>query len=212
MLANDRAGDCVEAGAYHETMLWNAERGKTIAVTDEVVIETYSKLTGYDPSQTDPNTGQNPTDLGTVVSDMAEYRRTTGITDAQGGVHKIGAYLSVNKGDLTLLGAAMYLFSAVGIGIELPVSAQEQFRAGQPWTVTDSQIEGGHYVPGVGRDGAGNIVVVTWGAIQQMTPAFYQRYNDETLVYLSEEFLTSGKSPEGFDLQQLRADLSALGH
>jgi hypothetical protein len=28
---------------------------------------------------------------------------------------------------------------------------------------------------------------------------------------LSEEFLTAGASPEGFDLQQLRADLAALG-
>jgi hypothetical protein len=105
----------------------------------------------------------------------------------------------------------MHIFSAVGAGLQLPDSAQDQFQNGQPWSpVSGSQIEGGHYVSGVGRNADGNFVVVTWGALQEMTPTFYQRYNDESLVYLSQEFLTAGVSPEGFNLQQLQADLAAL--
>jgi hypothetical protein len=112
---------------------------------------------------------------------------------------------------VTQLAAAMHIFSAVGAGLQLPDSAQDQFQNGQPWSpVPGSQIEGGHYVSGVGRNADGNFVVVTWGALQEMTPAFYQRYNDESLAYLSEEFLTAGVSPEGFNLQQLQADLAAL--
>jgi len=33
---------------------------------------------------------------------------------------------------------------------------------------------------------------------------------DEGVVYLSEEMLTGGKSLEGFNLAQLRADLAAI--
>lgn len=213
MLANDQFGDCYEAGSLHETMLWCAEGGKPVNITDQTAIETYSAITGFDPSQTDPETGENPTDEGTDPAEGAEFRRTIGITDADGNVHRIGAYLALDQGSVSQLGAAMFLFSAVGIGLQLPDTAQDQFQAGQAWEpVPGSAIEGGHYVSGVARDNDGNLAVVTWGKLQWMTPAFYQRYNDETLVYLSEEFLTSGHSPEGFDLGQLRADLAALGH
>ena len=41
-----------------------------------------------------------------------------------------------------------------------------------------------------------------------MTPAFLREYNDESVVYLSQEMLTGGKSPEGFDLAALKDDLS----
>lgn len=212
MLANDRVGDCAIAGAAHETMLWCAEGGKPARFDDDSVLAIYSTATGYDPSQTDAD-GNNPTDEGTDPADFAEIRRTTGITDADGNLHKIGAYLALDQGSVSQLGAAMYLFSAVGIGLQLPDSAQDQFQAGEAWDpVPGSTIEGGHYVTGVARDNDSNIALVTWGALQWMTPRFYMRYNDESLVYLSEEFLQSGHSPEGFDLAQLQADLAALGH
>jgi hypothetical protein len=106
----------------------------------------------------------------------------------------------------------MYLFGAAGIGIKFPNTAMDQFNAGKPWDVAkNSKIEGGHYIPGVGRDAKGNIVVVTWGKIQLMTPRFYAKYCDEVVAYVSDEALTtSGKTLEGFNLAELKADLSAL--
>jgi hypothetical protein len=56
----------------------------------------------------------------------------------------------------------------------------------------------------------GLIDVVTWGRIQPMTEAFFEEYCDEALVYLSEEYLTGGKSPEGFNDAQLRAELTRV--
>ncbi len=213
MLANDKVGDCAIAGAFHETALWCAEGNKPFRIDDAAVLETYSEFTGYDPSQTDPVTGENPTDEGTDPQAFAEYRRTTGITDAGGNLHKIGAYLALDQGNVAQLRAAMFLFSAVGIGVQLPESAQDQFQAGEVWTpVSGSPIEGGHYINGAASDNDSNIGIVTWGAFTWMTASFYRRYNDESLVYLSEEFLTSGVSPEGFNLQQLQADLAAIGH
>ena len=49
---------------------------------------------------------------------------------------------------------------------------------------------------------------MTWGALQQMTVAFYEAYCDEAWAYISAEDLQNGKSPEGFDLQELQTDLA----
>jgi hypothetical protein len=104
---------------------------------------------------------------------------------------------------------ALYLFQAVGIGIEFPESAMQQFNSGEPWdVVSGAKVEGGHYIPLVAK--RDNLEVVTWGALQQMTPAFYEKYCDEAWAYISEENLKAGKSPEGFNLEQLQADLSGL--
>jgi hypothetical protein len=112
-----------------------------------------------------------------------------------------------NVADLTV---AIYLFSAVGIGIEVPSSAMDQFNAGQPWTVVkNSPIEGGHYVPAVAYDRT-YIYVVTWGKIQPMAWSFLKTYNDESVAYLSTEMLVNNKSLEGFDLKTLQSDLSKL--
>ena len=122
------------------------------------------------------------------------------------------AYLGLKVGDPDQLALAIYLFGATGIGIKFPNTAMDQFNAGKPWDVAASaKIEGGHYIPGVGRDVKGNFVIVTWGKVQLMTPRFYKKYCDECVAYVSAEALsTGGKTLEGFDLAQLQADLNAL--
>lgn len=202
MLGNDQYGDCVWAGAGHETMLWNKEAGKDVAFTDTEVLSDYSKVTGFNAS--DPST-----DNGTDMTVAASYRRKTGVVAAGNGRHKVAAYLAVTLKDPTLLKQAVYLFSGVGIGIQFPSSAMTQFNAGKPWTVTKSAIEGGHYIPAVGYDSK-YIYVVTWGKVQKMTWGFYKKYADEALAYLSLEFLLDGKNLEGFNLSQLQGDLSKL--
>jgi hypothetical protein len=85
----------------------------------------------------------------------------------------------------------------------------DQFNHGQPWDVVPgAKIEGGHYIPLVAK--RENLEVVTWGALQQMTDAFYQEYCDEAWAYISVEDLKENKSPEGFDLEELQADLAAI--
>jgi hypothetical protein len=202
MLGNDRFGDCVWAGAAHETMLWNAEAGRKVAFNDAAVLGDYSAVTGFDPKK--PSTDQ-----GTDMVVAASYRRKTGVVDAGGHRHQVAAYLSIKPGDLNEHAIAMYLFGAVGIGIEFPTSAMDQFNAGKPWDVVNrSKSEGGHYIPLVAR--RTNLECVTWGRIQQMTSAFFSKYNDESVAYVSLEALKNNKSPEGFDAKQLQADLAAL--
>jgi hypothetical protein len=202
MLGNDNYGDCVFAGAAHETKMWCLEAGVDTTFTDECVLADYSALTGFDPSRPD-------TDQGTDMAQAADYRRKIGILDAAGNRHKIAAYLALEPGDLSHLFYATYLFGAVGIGIEFPVSAMDQFNRGRPWVIVSrSRLEGGHYVPIVAR--RERIDCVTWGRVQPMSGGFYGRYNDESLAYVSEEALRDGRSPEGFDAQGLLAALEAL--
>src|SRR5262249_7261133 len=144
MLGNDHYGDCVFAGAAHETMLWNKRAGHTVDMSTEQTLLDYSDVTGFDPA--DPNSDQ-----GTYVLDALKYRQKTGIRDEAGGRHKIAAYASLMPGDFGAAVQAAYIFGAIGIGFEFPDSAWEQWDHGEYWDVVDgASIEGGHYVPVVG--------------------------------------------------------------
>jgi len=203
MLANDRYGDCVWAGAAHETMLLAREAGRLVSFSDADVLGDYAALTGFDPTKP-------VTDQGTDLQEAAAYRRSTGITDAQGLRHKIAAYLALEPGNLQHLYLATFLFGAAGIGLQLPSSAVAQSERGQAWSVVaSSPVAGGHYVPLVGRRQDG-LHVVSWGADQHMTEAFLKAYCDEAIAYVSEECLLDQKSPEGFAYADLISDLAAL--
>ncbi len=204
MLANDQYGDCVWAGAAHETMLWSREGDAPDAdFDDHSVLSDYSAVTGFDPANPD-------SDRGTDMQQAAAYRRNVGILDSSGNRHKVAAYLAIDPGNLQEHYVAIYLFGAVGMGLELPSSAMDQFDAGQPWRkVSHSSIAGGHYVPLVAREDF--IYCVTWGKLQAMSPTFFRTYNDESIAYVSEEALTNKLSPEGFDYATLVKDLNALG-
>lgn len=202
MLANDQFGDCVWAGAAHETIMWGREAGHQHTFTDQTVLSDYAAVTGFNPN--DPNTDQ-----GTDMKDAASYRRKVGIVDTSGTRHKIEAYLALDPGNVNQLYAAMYLFGAVGIGIEFPSSALDQFNQGKTWSIArNSPIEGGHYIPLVAK--RSHLECVTWGQLQGMTLGFFKKYCDEALAYVSLTPLTNNKSPEGFDAQVLLDDLKAL--
>jgi hypothetical protein len=206
MLGNDQVGDCVIAGGMHEVIMWTRE-SKTHAdatFSTATAIEDYSRITGYNPD--DPNSDQ-----GTDMRVAALYRQKTGLVDVHGRRHKIGAFASLSPGSMSDLDYAIYLFGAAGIGIEFPSSAMDQFNAGQVWDVVrGAQIEGGHYIPGVEKLANGNYGFVTWGKEVQVTPRFLEKYMDEGFGYVSTEMLAYGKSPEGFNVDQLKADLAAI--
>ena len=204
MLGNDQYGDCVWAGAAHETMLTNRLAGRTVTFDASHVLDDYTAVTGFNPQ--DPNTDQ-----GTNVRAALGYRRATGLADAAGGRHQIGAYVAISPKDFDELMQAVYVFSAVGIGFEFPNTAMDQFNNGEVWDVVDgAQIEGGHYVPVMGRSSRNIAGVVTWGKRQGMTRDFYATYNDEAWAIIYPEELRNGKTERGFDLTQLQQALASL--
>jgi hypothetical protein len=211
MFANDIHSDCVFAGAAHETMVWTHRAGTGVPVdfTDKDVLADYAAVTGFNPS--DPSTDQ-----GTDMVEAAIYRQKTGILDANGVRRKIDSYVALGTGNVDQLVLATYLFGAVGIGIRFPASAMQRFNNGVPWDVLtlseqrNDRIDGGHYIPCIGRNSDGNLLIVTWGRLHAMTPDFYRAFNDESVAYISLDPIKNNLSPEGFNLDQLRRDFASL--
>lgn len=203
VLGNQDYGDCVFAGAAHETILWRKLANLWYGFDDKGVLSDYSTVTGFNPAD-------STTDGGADMAQVAEYRRTVGIVDSLGWRHRVVAYLALDISNIQEIYTAMYLFDAVGIGIRFPASAMQQFDQGDPWSVVpNSPISGGHYVPGISKQN-GMIGVVTWGKLQLMTEDFLRTNCDEAVVYLTIENLLAGKTPEGFSLQDLLSDLGKL--
>lgn len=202
MLGNDRWGDCVLAGAAHETMLWNSLGGRSVAFSDASVSGDYSAITGFDPVV--PSTDQ-----GTDMQAAASYRLKTGVADAAGARHTIGAYVSLEKGNLFEHKFAAWVFGAVGVGLTVSDAQMDQFDAGLPWDGLVTTNQGGHYVPIVGfREGY--FLVVTWGRVQRMSQAFFAANNDESVAYLSKEMMRRGAGPSGLYLWRLGQDLEKV--
>lgn len=204
-------GDCAVCGPEHIIMSWLASAKKPAVPFDyNSTIAMYTTLGQYDPSQYDAATQTNPTDNGCDMAQVAAYWQASGFIAADKSVHKLGAYLALEPGNLEQLGAALYPFGAVGAGFALPSSAEQQFENGQPWSVVaDATIEGGHFVPLLGREN-GLWQGITWGAVQPIEDDFIRTYGQMLIVYLSQEFLDNGVSPEGFNMAELQARLQTF--
>lgn len=204
MLANDEFGDCVFAGAQHETQQFRARVKRPVfKPTVKGTLAAYSAVTGFDKNDAS-------TDRGAVVLDALNFRRKTGIEG-----HKIGAFAQVEAGNRQNVRLAVHLFGVLGIGLALPAAAQEQTGT---WHLgpraTGSQWEpgswGGHYVPIIAYDASG-LTCVTWGALKTITWQFFDRYCEEAWAILSPDWLSHGRSHHGLDLAALQADLAAIG-
>jgi hypothetical protein len=195
MDGNDTYGDCTLAAAAHMIQSWNAETKVDLPVpTDAEVVAEYLKLT-------------HGKDTGMVESHVLKRWHGGGLW----GV-KIAAYAPVNVHSLDVLKQAVAYFGGAYIGIQVPQNAEEQFKAGIPWTLDpgwqNQSIVGGHAVPILGYD-AQWLYVVTWGAVQQMAWDWWSTYGDEAWVILSEEFAKAGVV-NGIDVATLKADLAQL--
>ena len=200
MLANDQVGNCVVAGGMHETMLLGALGGHGAPrFTDGDALADYSAITGYVP-------GHDDTDNGTDMVDAAHYRQRTGLIDAAGRRHKIDGFVSLHAGDVEEVVLAAYLFGVIGLGADLPTNADDQFDAEQPWSLTPHPGHGGgHYFSCVGRNHEGNLLVVTWGRLHAVEPAWLAERMDEGVAYISREALRGNEL-----LNQRNMDWSAI--
>jgi hypothetical protein len=201
MYGNDKIGDCTCAAVGHviEAVTQYGE-GKTEEVPDDAVLKAYEAVSGYDP-----DTGAN--DNGAVMQDVLGYWRKTGV-----GGHRIVAFAEVDYKKPDELNAALDLFGHLYIGIHFPASAMDQFKNDEPWDVVPgAQIEGGHAIHGGKYDADSKTWhVTTWGKLQPMTQAFWDKYVEESWVALTPEWYSSGRSPQGFDKYKLGEDFARL--
>jgi PEGA domain len=175
MYGNDTYGDCVIAGRGHHTLRLEANQQCTlIPITTQDVETEYFKETGG------PDSGLN------ILNSLNEWR-TSGWT-AAGKLYKIFAYAQIDLTNHAEVEDALFLFNGIYAGVNLPISAQSQTGEGKVWDVDNSPNGepgswGGHctYIVALNLVGP---VCVTWGARQQMTWAFWDKYYDEAYAVI----------------------------
>jgi hypothetical protein len=205
MMGNDKYGDCTCAAAGHMIEEWTANIGTEKTLPDSAVLAAYNHFSKGNP------------DAGANMLDVLKYWRKTGIAG-----DRIDSFVQLEPHNVMQVKDAVNLFGACYIGVALPdfaVSSGVDFLK-VPWVVPPKGAVGdaapnqnnGHCIPAVGYDDR-NLYVVTWGALKMMSWQFYTTYMDEAFAVLSPDWFNQklgGKSPCGFDMDTLRADLSAV--
>ena len=198
MLGNWKLCDCTCAAAGHMIECWTANASREHHVRNEEVLQAFIALSHYDPV-----TGKN--DNPVEFTAALNYWRKHGI-----GTHRIKAYTTVDYHDRALVRAAIFLFGGAYVGLNMPKS----FKGQEIWDVKPGRRTGdakagsfgGHAVNVIGYDEQ-YLTCVTWGKLQRMTWAFWDAYCDELFAIITEDFLRGGRTPLGFDLGKLEADL-----
>jgi hypothetical protein len=199
---NDQLGCCVISGKFHALGVWSGnDSGTPIVATDQEVVSAYHTICG-------------PGDNGCNIGDVLDYWKASGIKMG-GQVHKIDAYVEVDPSNQDEVKAAIYLFTGLPLGLNLP-SAWENVDDGGIWDVPSgfgARIVGGHDVEAVDFNETG-VVISTWGGLRTITWAAManSRYVEEAYAVLSPDWYGSDKlAPCGLDVATLQADLAKLG-
>lgn len=197
-------------------MLGNSDYGNCVAVTwanDRYLITTDLTDAPNYPSLDEVLAlykTQNPNfptdDNGMVIQDVLGYLRKTGGPDGSQAV----AFGQVNFADVEQLKAAIAIFGAVWLGINVTDLNERQFSEDKTWTYQrDAQNLGGHGVPAVGYDGT-TIKFLTWAEETSFDLGFLKAQVDEAWVVIWPELLGTRALLEGVDLLQLAADYQVL--
>lgn len=177
MMLNDTLGDCTIAGLGHSIQVASLAAGTEEIVPDSTILSGYETLCGY-------VNGDSSTDNGGVETDILTAISTSGFAD-----RKLLGWVSPDPSNIDHIKKAIFYFKSLYTGVELPLSAQN---AGL-WDVVDGPNGiaggwGGHCMCLPKYDK--NFTFITWGALQEVTPAWLAAYLDEAHVLLWDDMLT----------------------
>lgn len=177
MYGNDEWGCCVIAGRAHQTLRFElVEQRRILRVTEKEVVDEYLDQSGG-------------ADIGLITLDSLRVWRKKGWTAARKR-YSIRAFSEVNRRSTEEVKTAIFMNLGVGIGLRLPLSADEELRAGKPWMQISGRGStpnswGGHYVYVCGYTKLGP-TCVTWGRKQRMSWAFFAKYCDEAYAIIDD--------------------------
>jgi hypothetical protein len=203
MYYNNKYGDCTCAAAAHMIQNWTANAANPTRPPASSVLKFYEHFVGSPP----------PPDAGCDMLSVLKYWRNSGLDE-----HKVTAFTSLEMKNQSQAKSAVYLVGSIYIGVALPDFAVQGDMLSVPWVVPPGGPVGdaapnpnnGHCIPAVGYD-ADQLWIVTWGEVKSMSWDFYNAYADEAFAVVSQDFVgKSGRSPAGFDLKALEADLARL--
>jgi len=192
MMDNDNYGDCVMAMQGHAIQVFSEYGTGTEDIpSDAAILAAYLQQTGG------ADNGLNiATSLGLFV---------------QNGLcgEELAAYAAVDYTQQNMVMLGVQLFGGIGLGINLPSNWQTAINAGEPWTDTrlpPNQMMG-HAIWIVKTEVDGP-TCVTWGQLQKMSWAWFQKYADEAYVLVSPEWANG--APVGVNMTALLADYTLI--
>jgi hypothetical protein len=205
MMANDIHGDCTCAAAGHLIEQWTQQATGTAEVlSDAEILAAYHVVSGG-------------VDDGADLLTVLQYWSQTGFT-TNSAPDRITAYAALDTQNEIEAQNAISIFGGAYLGLALPdfaVNPPDGNLLDVPWVLPSGAPPkpnpmNGHCVCAVGYD-AQDVYVVTWGTVKQMSWDFYNLYADEAYTIISPDWLgAGGTTVEGFDMDQLTADLAAI--
>src|ERR1035441_8597917 len=168
---------------------------------------------GFDPNGTSSTDGPGSSnDQGMDVQTGLEYLRATGGPD---GVKAV-AFAKVDHTNLDEVKAALAIFGALWLGVQVLDANQKEFSEGRAWTdVAGSAIDGGHAILGGGYTRA-DIKFITWAKETEFARSFWNGVVqgaplvEEAWVVIWPEHLATTTFEQGVDQALLAADYQAL--
>lgn len=209
MFGNDTVGDCSCAAIANIIIgALKAAYGEDCVPSTADVLALYSAITGYDPSQTQPD-GTNPTDRGAVIEDVLAYVMKHGFK----GRHLVGT-AAIEPANVENIKRSVDWFGNVDIGVDLPLAWQ----TASVWDVASNGSRAGDYAP---NSWGGHCVVAekydarglyawSWGELILLTWAAVAAYVDTIDGVIAASWIKAGKSPPGLSLATLEERMSAL--
>jgi hypothetical protein len=200
MMMNDTLGCCTIAGIGHAIQVFSVNTGAEITVPNSTIEKYYEKWDGYVPGN--PNTDNG----GIELDVLNDWKKGSFAGNA------LSAFADPKVSNLDEIRQSIALFGGVYIGLSLPLTAQTQ----DVWDVVPKSGSkakpgswGGHcvFVPKYDQHG---FTCITWGQPKVMTVAFWKKYCDEAHTLLAHAWLSTKKSPSGFNQAQLQTDLGAI--
>ena len=189
MDGNDAYGDCTCAEIDHAVKTMQVAAGNPeVKSSAQEVLNAYAAITGWNPN--DPSSDQ-----GAEMQSVRDFWRKTGFT-LGGKPDKVALFAQVDHTNLMLVRWCIDRFGEVGVGVNFPASAMDQFNADMPWDVVKgSQVEGGHAVAAVGYD-AQYIYLVSWGRVVPATWAWFVAYTEECWTQLSTDWINAASGED----------------
>lgn len=206
MYDNDSIGDCTCAGLANYISAWMALNKMKIDISTQEVVNFYSLVSGYTP--TNPNS-----DTGAVISSVLTKAMSTGFT-AMGNKY-FPLWGSAGVGSMTSVANIISQFGAAYIGVAL---AQADEQTTGTWSLTNSGDQtpwswGGHCLLVWDYEGLGpNDIVrlITWGGFQECTVSWLQNRMVETHALAFRQLLpASGVNFLGDDWDTFISDNNA---
>ncbi len=201
---NLKHGDCTCAALGHGEVSASIHNRKPHTTTLDFVLDAYDAISDWDRKRPNEN------DDGANNRDALAYFKSKGIIEAYVRLHS-STQLHIK---FAIKHGGCY------VGADLPIAAQKQLDAGEPWDVPKSLKDwnssyrarsgGGHAMMALAYDRT-YVTFVTWGRLQKATWEWFFTYVDETWFPIYDVWTQKGQlTASGFDVERLYREVGKI--